>query len=179
MRKLFFLIFSLLVLFNCRKPEARKPISVKTGSFIKNSIERNKKLNAEETKAIQAIIEASPDKKFINSKHGFWYYYNTKNITDSLKTAQFGDEINYTYNVKDLKGNTIYSKNELNAKTYIMDKQEVFLGLRESLKLLKTGETATFIYPSQMAYGYYGDENKIGTNVPLICEITINHIQDN
>ena len=57
-----------------------------------------------------------------------------------------------------------------------MDQQELFTGLREGLKLMKAGETVTFLFPSQKAYGYYGDENKIGTNIPLICQVTVNSI---
>ena len=56
------------------------------------------------------------------------------------------------------------------------DKQELFTGLREGLKLMKPDESVTFIFPSQKAYGYYGDDNKIGTNIPLICEVTLNTI---
>jgi FKBP-type peptidyl-prolyl cis-trans isomerase len=57
-----------------------------------------------------------------------------------------------------------------------MDKQELFTGLREGLKLMKPGDDITFIFPSQKAYGYYGDDNKIGTNVPLICKVKLNTI---
>ena len=57
-----------------------------------------------------------------------------------------------------------------------MDKEELFTGLREGLKLMKPGETVTFLFPSQKAYGYYGDTNRIGTNTPLICEVTVNSI---
>jgi len=57
-----------------------------------------------------------------------------------------------------------------------MDRQELFTGLREGLKLMKTGETVTFLFPSQKAYGYYGDENKIGANIPLIAKVTVNSI---
>lgn len=178
MPKLITLLFGVLLIASCSSPKARKPISVKTGSFITASKERNKKLNAKEVDAIKAIIKNNPDKAFQNSKQGFWYYYNTKNEADTLKTAKFGDIVNYTYNVKDLSGNTIYTKADIKTKTYIMDKQEIFPGMRESLKLLKPGETGTFYYPSQIAYGYYGDENKIGTNIPLICEITINSIKE-
>jgi FKBP-type peptidyl-prolyl cis-trans isomerase len=60
-----------------------------------------------------------------------------------------------------------------------MDKQELFTGLREGLKLMKTGETVTFLFPSQKAYGYYGDQNKIGSNMPLICEVTVLAIKEN
>ena len=60
-----------------------------------------------------------------------------------------------------------------------MDKEELFTGLREGLKLMKPGETVTFLFPSQKAYGYYGDEDKIGINTPLICEVTVNTIRQN
>ena len=61
-------------------------------------------------------------------------------------------------------------------KPYVMDKEELFTGLTRRLKLMKPTETVTFIFPSQKAFGYYGDENKIGTNIPLICEVTLNTI---
>jgi gliding motility-associated peptidyl-prolyl isomerase len=73
----------------------------------------------------------------------------------------------------------IYSKEALKTQNYAMDREELFTGLREGLKLLKTGETATFLFPSQKAYGYYGDEHKIGSNTPIICEVTINSITQN
>jgi FKBP-type peptidyl-prolyl cis-trans isomerase len=59
-----------------------------------------------------------------------------------------------------------------------MDKQELFSGLREGLKLMKSGETVTFMFPSQKAFGYYGDEDRIGINVPLKCEVSVNSIID-
>jgi gliding motility-associated peptidyl-prolyl isomerase len=116
---------------------------------------------------------------YIASESGFWYYYNNKIDNDTLTTPDFGDVINYNYNVKNINGNLIYSTEEIKTQTYAMDKEELFTGLREGLKLMKSGETVTFLFPSQKAYGYYGDENKIGSNVPLICEVTINSITQN
>ena len=60
-----------------------------------------------------------------------------------------------------------------------MDQEKLFSGLREGLKLMKAGETVTFLFPSQKAFGYYGDKNKIGTNIPIICEVTVNTITKN
>ncbi len=171
-----FLTLILIVLFaSCKSPEARKPISTKTGSIINASIERNKKLNAKEQAVIKKIM-AQQNNDYIASQSGFWYYYNNKVENDSLKTPEFGDIINYNYNVKRLNGDLIYSKETIKTQNYVMDKQELFTGLREGLKLLKAGETATFIFPSQKAYGYYGDENKISHNTPIICEVTVNSI---
>ena len=165
----------LLTLLSCKSPEARRPVSHSTGSFIKASAERNKKLFEAEQKQIEALIENQPDHNYIASQNGFWYYYNTKIEGDSIRPT-FGDIVNFDYEIKDLNGTTIYSRNELKTQDYAMDQQELFSGLREGLKLMKSGETVTFLFPSQKAYGYYGDENRIGTNVPITCEVTINSI---
>ncbi len=168
----------ILLAFGCRAPESRRPVSVKTGSFIDASVERNKKLNAQERVSIEKIIE-SQNNNYLISESGFWYYYNKKIESDTLKTPLFGDVINFDYNVKALNGSLIYSKEDIKTQTYAMDKAELFTGLREGLKLMKTGETVTFIFPSLKAYGYYGDENKIGSNTPLICQVTVNSITQN
>lgn len=177
MNKLIILIFALLI-FGCKSPEARRPITVKSGSFIDASVERNKKLNAREQAAINKLMKAQK-KDYLTSENGFWYYYNNKIEADTLKTPGFGDIVNYNYNVKALNGTIIYSKKDIKTQNYAMDKQELFSGLREGLKLMKIGETVTFLFPSQKAYGYYGDENKIGHNTPLICEVTVNSITQN
>ncbi|MCK0124953.1 gliding motility-associated peptidyl-prolyl isomerase GldI [Gelidibacter sp. F2691] len=167
-----------LAISSCKSPEARRPISQKTGSFIKISAERNKKLNAEETAKIQNIIEQDTSRTFIASESGFWYYYNTKVEKDTI-TPTFGDIVNFDYDVKDFNGNDIYSDEDIQPRDYAMDQEELFTGLREGLKLMKPGETVTFLFPSQKAYGYYGDKNKIGTNTPVICEVTVNSIIQN
>ncbi len=173
------LTFALVLLaLNCKTPEARRPVSVKTGSFIDASVERNKKRFAQEQIFIEKVMKEQGN-NYIASESGFWYYYNNKIEIDTLKTPLFGDVINYNYNVKALNGILIYSKEELKTQNYAMDREELFTGLREGLKLMKTGETATFIFPSQKAYGYYGDENKIGSNTPIICEVTVNSITQN
>ena len=165
----------LLGLFGCKTPEARKPITHSSGSFIKESAERNKKLNEAEQDRIKNLMEATPDIDFITSQNGFWYYYKVKVEGDSIR-PQFGDIVNFDYNIKDLNGTTIYTFDELKTQHYAMDQEELFSGLREGLKLMKAGETAIFLFPSQKAFGYYGDENRIGTNIPLMCEVRVNAI---
>lgn len=175
------LLYSLcigILLLGCKSPEARRPVSVNTGSFIKESAERNKKLNLEERKQIEGLIKKQPEKNFIASENGFWYHYNSKLEQDTI-TPQFGDRVEFIYNVSDLNGTQIYTENQLGLQSYVMDQEELFNGLREGLKLMKPSENVTFIFPSQIAYGYYGDENKIGTNVPLICNVTLNTITQN
>ncbi len=174
--RLILLAFSLLILFySCKSPEARKPINISSGSFISESINRNKKLAAKEEAIIQKIIKKDTAHNYITSTSGFWYYYIKKD-TLPTKSPVFGDIVNFNYNIKDLYGNTIYTEKELDTINYKIDKEELFFGLREGLKLMKSGETITFLFPSYQAYGYYGDENKIGTNLPLISQVTLNKI---
>lgn len=168
----------LFLLASCKSPEARRPISESSGTFIEESVERNKELYAKERVSIEALMKENPENNYIASQSGFWYYYNTK-VADSISKPNFGDIVNFNYNIKSLNGNLIYSKEELRTQNYAMDKQEIFTGLREGLKLMKTGETVTFLFPSPKAYGYYGDNKKIGTNIPLICEVTVNSITQN
>ncbi|WP_338359489.1 gliding motility-associated peptidyl-prolyl isomerase GldI [Yeosuana marina] len=177
MNKLCTFIIVILALVSCKSPEARKPVSVKTGSFIDASVERNKKLNAKEHASIEKLLK-NKNIDYIASQSGFWYYYNNKIDIDSLKTPNFGDVVNFNYDVKTINGNLIYSEEDLKTQNYAMDRQEIFTGLREGLKLMKPGETVTFLFPSQKAYGYYGDQNKIGTNMPLMCKVTVNSITE-
>lgn len=169
------IVLLLISIVSCKAPEARRPISHKSGSFINASVERNIKLNKKEKERIQQIIEADSDHEYLASETGFWYTYETKVEQDTIK-ADFGDVVNFDYNVKTLSGQIIYSDEDIRPRDYIMDKEELFTGLREGLKLMKPGETVTFLFPSQKAFGYYGDTDRIGTTVPLMCKVTVNSI---
>ena len=175
MKAVFKIIIILLLIVSCKSPEARRPETQKTGSFIKESVERNKKLLEKQQNQIKEVIKNNPENNYIASQNGFWYYYNHQVEGDSI-TPKFGDIVNFNYDVKDLNSNIIYTAEELKTQNYAMDQEELFTGLREGLKLMKAGEIATFLFPSQQAYGYYGDENKIGTNISLICKVTVNSI---
>ncbi|WP_317166955.1 gliding motility-associated peptidyl-prolyl isomerase GldI [Winogradskyella ursingii] len=169
------LIFISLIILSCKSPEARMPESVQTGSFLQESVKRNKKLNEKEQKQIKDIITSNPDKEYIASESGFWYYYNNKVENDTIQ-PEFGDVVEFDFNVSTLDGQQIYPEE---SRTYVMDKEELFTGLREGLKLMKPNEEVTFIFPSNKAFGYYGDDHKIGINVPLICEVKLKTITQN
>lgn len=169
------IIVIVLLITSCESPEARRPVTQKTGSFIKESVERNKKLIETQQNLIKDIIANNPEVNYIASQNGFWYYYINKIEGDSIM-PKFGDVVTFNYDVRHLNGNIIYTSEELGIQNYAMEQQELFTGLREGLKLMKAGETVTFLFPSQQAYGYYGDENKIRTNVPIISTVTLNTI---
>lgn len=168
----------LVFIFSCKSPEARYPVSQNSGTYINESIARNKDLLNKEEAIITKIIEEDKNNDYIASSNGFWYYYNKKS-TDSTntETPEFGDIVVFDHHISDLSGTTIYAEGEKPTREYAIDKEKLFSGLREGLKLMKEGETVTFLFPSYKAYGYYGDKNKIGTNIPITAEVTLYSIK--
>jgi gliding motility-associated peptidyl-prolyl isomerase len=163
-------------LLSCEGPEPRRPVQVKTGSFMKESAERNKQLLAEEERMIQDIISGDSTHHYLNSASGSWYYYETRVEAES-PTPEPDDLVTLTYSLLNFRNDTIYSAEEIGLIRYKVDKQELFPGLRNSIKLLKEKEVGVFLLPSSLAFGYHGDNNKIGPNEPLKAVITILKIE--
>lgn len=163
----------LTTFISCKQQQARMPISRSSGTFMKESVVRNKKLVAGEEAKIDSIIKSNPKVKYYASKKGYWYSYNIRNEKDTLRPKK-GDIAFFDYEIKDLKGNVVYSEVELRPQVYAVDKQNIMMGLRHGIKLMRKNEKVTFLFPSYMGFGYHGDEKKIGTNEPLICTVTLN-----
>ncbi len=172
------ILLSLLVTFvvsSCKQSqEARRPISHTSGSFMKKSAERNKKLIATEEGQIDSLIKSNPKVKYMASTKGYWYTYLEQNKLDTL-TPKKGDVAFFNYELKDLKGRIIYSEVELKPQTYAVDKQNIMTGIREGIKLMHKNEKIIFLFPSHIAYGYHGDDKKIGPNQPLLCTVTLHN----
>lgn len=162
-----------IILQSCKQQQARMPISRTSGTFMKESVARNKKLVAGEEAKIDSIIKSNPKIQYLTSRKGYWYYYEIKNDRDTLRPKK-GDVAQFDYEIKDLKGNVVYSEVELRPQTYVVDKQNILMGLRDGIKLMRKNEKVTFLFPSHMAYGYHGDNNRITTNQPIICTVTLN-----
>ena len=169
-----YLILLIVGFTGCKSPEARRPVTQNSGSYINESIIRNRQLVAQEEAEIMELIELDSTTEYIASNTGFWYYYNKKSTdTTKTETPAFNDVVTFDYSIKSLYGDVIYAEGELPTKTYAIDKEELFSGLREGLKLMKEGEVVTFLFPSHKAFGYYGDKNKIGTNLPIITTVSL------
>jgi gliding motility-associated peptidyl-prolyl isomerase len=166
------LLFAVL-LVSCKQHEdARRPISRASGTFMKKSVDRNKKLIADEENVIKKIIKSNPKVKYYATRKGYWLSYDERNLTET-QTPRKGDIAYFNLEVKDMKGNMIYSEADLGPQTYYVDKQDIMMGLRDGIKLMRKNETVTFLFPSHIAYGYHGDNKKIGPNQSLMCTVTL------
>lgn len=169
----FYTLLFASLLTSCKQhEEARRPISSASGTFMKKSADRNKKLVASEEDIIKKLIKSNPKVKYYASKKGYWYSYEEQNITDTLRPKK-GDIVYFNLEIKNLKGELIYSESDLGPQTYYVDKQDIMMGLRDGIKLMHKKEVVDFLFPSHIAYGYHGDNKKIGPNQTLICTVTL------
>lgn len=166
------LLFTVLFASCKQHEEARRPLSRASGTFMKKSADRNKKLVANEEEVIKKIIKSNPKVKYYATRKGYWFSYDERNLNET-QTPRRGDIAYFNLEVKDIKGNIIYSETDLGPQTYFVDKQDIMMGLRDGIKLMHKNETVTFLFPSHIAYGYHGDNNKIGPNESLMCTVTL------
>ena len=178
MKRNFLLLFGILVLFSCKEQEARRPVVQKTTTLLSETLDEKKRLIAFENKLIQSYIAQDSTTNYKVASNGFWYTYIKQNQLET-QVPKVGDEVEISYNLTDLSGNVFYSKEELGIKKYAIDKEDFIPGLQEGIKLMKVGETITFVIPSYRAFGLVGDENRIGINQTIKSTVTLISIKQN
>lgn len=174
MKKVVF-IFTIIGLINCKNKVIQYPVEYENdrAKFMEFSQDINKMILNEDNELIEYYIEDS-DQQFVKTSFGFWISNQGKS-TESM--ASLGDMIKYEYEVMDFEEKIIYSKEENGIKQTILGKENLPRGLHASLQLIEEGDSATALYPSFLAYGGYGDQNKVGSNMPLIFKIKVLDIQ--
>ena len=171
MKKKNILIIINIFLVSCFQTEPRQPINSNNKSFLSTSAYRNIDIQKKEKMIFIKIIEEDSNSKYIVSNKGFWFKI-LKSSKKILKPKS-GDEVEFFYNILDIKGNDIYNDDNLKPVKYVIDKEEIIPALRHGIKELKIGESGFFLMPSHLGYGYQGDGEKIIPNQPLIIQIDL------
>jgi gliding motility-associated peptidyl-prolyl isomerase len=178
LKKIFLSVFLVLLIFSCQNPQARRPISQSSGTFLKSSILINKKIVKGEEALIDAEMKRNPTVTYFGSKKGFWYSYDVKNEKDR-DSIKKGDIVYFDYEIKKINGDLIYSDVELRPQIYRVDEQDIMKGLRDGIKLMKNKEKVTFLFPSNMAFGMKGDGNLIPPTMPIACTVSVTEVKKN
>ncbi|WOC40341.1 gliding motility-associated peptidyl-prolyl isomerase GldI [Polaribacter sp. HL-MS24] len=167
-------LFVLILIFvACSKNEARRPLNPKPSTtLLSETVDHSKALNEIEVQKIEDYIANDSLQIYEVSKSGFWYSYQKK-VHNNASVPVLGDEVIFEYQISDLYGNPIYTKEELGLKKYLVDKEDFISALQKGIKLMKVGETVIFVIPSYHAFGISGDGNKIGMNQTIKSTVTL------
>ncbi|WP_090079084.1 FKBP-type peptidyl-prolyl cis-trans isomerase [Halpernia frigidisoli] len=167
--KYFILIFSVILISCSKQTQVHPPVGgLLSQEDLAVSRNRSKNLNENERSQIQTWIN-NQDEKFYPMAMNYWT--NRANLVSEPKKFE-GTAVTYQYEIYDFDNTKIYPGS--------FSKQNVKLGKFEDLKAvenvlhyLKSGEEATLLVPSGLAFGTYGDNKKISNDVPLIIKIKV------
>lgn len=172
-----YLILLFLVMISCSTPEARRPISYTKTQTLASATEQLKKINKIEEAKVLAYIKRDSLHTYLTSPNGYWFQYLEKKEGEEI-TLKKGMIATLSYEIRNLNDQIIYSKEELGAKEYTIDKEDFIPALQSGIKTMKIGETIKFVIPSHQAFGVVGDDNRIGINQSIISIVTLINIKE-
>lgn len=165
MKKGLYYILCGWLLLSCGKPAPQVPANKNnTGDpEVQALLNLNKNLALREDSILAEYVKTNrPD--YMKSELGFWYKIEQTAHGPLLKEKEL---VSFRYEMSALDG-TALDEGEKEIET---GRKEVVPGLEEGLKLMRKGETATFIIPWYLAYGMRGDSNNIPPYTSLIYRI--------
>lgn len=167
----YLIILVLIFTTACRNKVVQYPVSYDNDRerFMQFSQDLNKQILHDETEQIEEYI-ADSKMEFNHTSYGFWISNSGKSTPTMAKS---GDAVKYNYEVSDFDGNVIYSEQEIGTRQSLLGKENLPRGLHIGLQLIEKGDSAIALMPSFLAYGGYGDRNRINGNEPLIFKIKI------
>lgn len=170
-----FAICSLLLL-NCKRPKPRAPIHVDHVRPAAASVRISKAIYTAERKALQAYGKQL-GLRFKSSDLDFWYaLVGSAQDRSAARSPHPSDVLSISYSISDAHGKPIYATRQERVR---LDHQELIYGLNEGIKLLKAGDSAIFLIPSHLAFGFHGDGHAIPPNTPLVVKLKLKQINRN
>lgn len=162
------LISSLLLLIGCAQNSQTHP---PVGGFLsekdlETSKNRAKNLNQTERIQIEAWIEQQPEKYYPMSLN---YWVNVENLQQKQRKSE-GETVSYEYEIFDFDQVKL-SAQPIRKIDVQFGKFEELKAVEDVLRYLDKGQSATLLVPSVIAFGTYGDNDKIPNDLPLIIRI--------
>ena len=168
MKKL--ILFSSLMIIGCaQNNQAHPPVGgILSQEDLNISKNRAKNLNQTERIQIQDWINNQNEKFYPMSLN---YWVNIENLSQKNRKAD-GEEISYQYVLYDFDNVKLYEKKKKNLNVQF-GKFEDLKAVEDALRYLEKNQEATLLVPSVLAFGTYGDNDKIPNDMPLIIKIKV------
>lgn len=163
-----YLVVITLVAISCAK---QAPV-YESGSVIMSSDEveisknRSKNLNIKERHQIEDWINNQSQKYY---PMGMNYWVDIENLDKNHQKID-GDQISYEYDIYDFDMVKLYDKPKVN-KDAVFGRFDELRPIEDALRYMDKGQSVTLLLPSILAYGTYGDNHKIDTDMPLIIKL--------
>ena len=164
------LVFLIIVLVSCAKnTQVHPPVGgILSEKDLQVSKNRAKNLNLMERNQIQGWINQQDEKFFAT---GLNYWINIDNFEQREKKKD-GDLVSYQYDLYDFNQEKLYNEPTRNVDAQL-GKFDELKAVDDAVRYLKKGEEATLLVPSVLAFGTYGDDEKIPNDMPLIIKLKI------
>lgn len=161
------LIFVSLIFVACGKQQAHPPVGgILTQKDMEVSKNRAKSLNEMERAQIQDWIN-NQEEKFYPMQLNYWV--NTPDLAQNPKKPD-GEVISYRYDLYDFDLVKLYEKPKIRQKV-TFGKFEELKAVEDALRYMKPHQEITLLIPSVLAFGTYGDNDKIPNDMPLIIKL--------
>ena len=159
----------MVVLFalSCGRKQSHPPVGgILTEKDLSISKNRAKSLNEMERAQISDWI-ASQDMKFYPMQMNYWI--NVPNL-NSQPRKKDGQEVSFLYEIYDFDQTKLYEK-PIVYQDAALGKFEVIKALDDAIRYLPQNSQATLLIPSVLAFGTYGDNDKISHDMPIIVKL--------
>ena len=135
---------------------------------MNTSRNRAKNLNVTERIQIQDWIR-NQDQKFYPMSLNYWV-----NIDELQKNPRKvdGDVISYRYDIFDFDHVKLIDTSKERINVHFGHFEEL-KAVEDALRYLQKNQEATLLVPSVLAFGTYGDNEKIANDMPLIIKIKV------
>jgi FKBP-type peptidyl-prolyl cis-trans isomerase len=104
------------------------------------------------------------------SPDGIWFEFLQENSGSRLRT---GDNINIEYTLKLINGDEPLGHNRVIRRNVTLGSSGIVSGLSAGLNYMCPGDSARIIVPPYLAYGNFGDSDKIPPDAILIYNVKI------
>lgn len=162
------LISSLLMLVACeKKVQMPSNKAMLQDSSSVDMIKLNALLAEVEQEEMAGFVKASKD-KYTLSSIGFWYAITSKG---GGKPIMKSNVVLLDYTVETLKGEVCYNYTREKAQKLIVGKAQRERGLHEALEMMREGDRAIIVVPSNLCFGMLGDANKVPPRTVLVYRV--------